>query len=652
MGSSRQREDPGDNFLILDLTIFGKRFTLAAVYGPNNNDLEFFDTLEQKIHEIGNGIVILGGDWNATWDPSPVNDNIDVINMQNIPSKRRSEQINAMARRLSLMDPFRFLYPHRKEFTFVPNIVANRNRSRIDFFLVSTNIINQCKSVVIPHNLSSKTFDHKPVEVNFKKIQIKNLQAIKDTIIKDPLLQFVIKVNTFDCYNNHSLITETHTLRIKEMISRKLGIILSEIANIQNLKLSISQGTIPVPEINLALNRIELMTTRISNVFADLPSLDFFESLPLSCEPDTFFETLAIHLKNEALSFQAHFYQNKNAKKKNLRERIQALKQEYNINKDQIFNLECQLSTIIDLELKDELALVKNFERLNDEKITPYFLQLAKKPDSGESLNNLKDENNLYFESDKLREEHIISFYRDLYKSPVQAQTNNTALESFLEDVTHHPEVESSKLNDEEKNFLDRPLTIGELDNLVKKCKINSSPGIDGISNRFIKEFWEFFRVPLFNYANTCYAKGELTLNFRSAKIRLIPKKGDCSQLKNWRPISLLNCFYKIVSRAIAERLKSVINKITHVGQKGYNSQKQCQEVLISMLDEIQTARINKSKGALLSLDIRKAFDTISHNFINQAFRFFNFGENFIKWLNLIGTNRRACIILENGKVL
>jgi hypothetical protein len=67
------------------------------------------------------------------------------------------------------------------------------------------------------------------------------------------------------------------------------------------------------------------------------------------------------------------------------------------------------------------------------------------------------------------------------------------------------------------------------------------------------------------------------------------------------------------------------------------------------MLDEIQTARINKNRGALLSLDIRKAFDTISHDFINQAFRFFNFGENFIKWINLIGTNRRACIILESG---
>jgi hypothetical protein len=110
----------------------------------------------------------------------------------------------------------------------------------------------------------------------------------------------------------------------------------------------------------------------------------------------------------------------------------------------------------------------------------------------------------------------------------------------------------------------------------------------------------------------------------------------------------LLNCFYKIISRAIAERLKTVIGKITNVGQKGYNSSKYCQEVLISIIDEIQTAKITKKNGALLSLDIKKAFDTISHQYINACYRFFNFGDYFVKWLNLIGTNRRACIILEN----
>jgi hypothetical protein len=342
-------------------------------------------------------------------------------------------------------------------------------------------------------------------------------------------------------------------------------------------------------------------------------------------------------LKNEALSFQSNFYKNKNATKKNLRDQIKDLKLDYNTNKNLIFDLESRLTTIIDLELKDELSTVKNFERLNDEKITPYFLRLAKAPENNVSLETLKDENNEVYKSDKEREDSIYKFYRDLYKKPELPLTDaNMTIEDFLGDVALEEDVINSKLTEEERTILDRPLTIAELDNSMKNAKINSAPGIDGISNRFIQENWTLFRVPLFKYAIRCYEKGELTDNFRSAKIRLIPKKGDCSKIKNWRPISLLNCFYKIISRAIAERLKRVINKITNMGQKGYNSEKYCQEVLISLVDEIETARQNRKNGALLSLDIRKAFDTISHQYINMAYKFFNFGENFIKWLNLI----------------
>jgi hypothetical protein len=177
-------------------------------------------------------------------------------------------------------------------------------------------------------------------------------------------------------------------------------------------------------------------------------------------------------------------------------------------------------------------------------------------------LNSLKKDDNSVFESDAAREEHIVSYYRELYKIPFEpVQAQNTTIEEFLGDAALEEEVINSKLSNDEKELLERPLSIDELDASINKAKLNSAPGIDGISNRFIKEFWEYLRVPLHRYAMCCFEKGYLTSNFRSSKIRLIPKKGDCSKIKNWRPISLLNCFYKIISRAIAERLKKVIGK-------------------------------------------------------------------------------------------
>ena len=49
-------------------------------------------------------------------------------------------------------------------------------------------------------------------------------------------------------------------------------------------------------------------------------------------------------------------------------------------------------------------------------------------------------------------------------------------------------------------------------------------------------------------------------------------------------------------------------------------------------------------------MDIRKAFDTLSHPFIDQVLDFFEFGDNFKKWVKILCTNRKACIVLEGGK--
>ncbi len=68
-----------------------------------------------------------------------------------------------------------------------------------------------------------------------------------------------------------------------------------------------------------------------------------------------------------------------------------------------------------------------------------------------------------------------------------------------------------------------------------------------------------------------CINKGSLTDTFRTAIIGLIPKKGDTKLLKNWRPISLLSCYYKIIYKALNALLGTVIGKVTSMAQKAYS---------------------------------------------------------------------------------
>ena len=105
----------GDNFLLLDVDLKGVRFTIGSVYGLNEDDMPFFDNLKWGIQSFRNNNIIIGGDWNATWDNSEINLNIDVVNMINIPSKRRSDKLRSICEDLKLLDPYRMFHPTRKE---------------------------------------------------------------------------------------------------------------------------------------------------------------------------------------------------------------------------------------------------------------------------------------------------------------------------------------------------------------------------------------------------------------------------------------------------------------------------------------------------------------------------------------------------------
>ncbi len=201
------------------------------------------------------------------------------------------------------------------------------------------------------------------------------------------------------------------------------------------------------------------------------------------------------------------------------------LTKEYHANSAEILRTERDLNKITEDGMREEVLRMRNFEQLNTEKITPYFLSLAKKPHNSESLLDIRRNDGEAFDNSSERDNYIRSYFADTYKKGPDIVTDQS-INHFLGDVAEHPDVLSSKLSPDERDSLERELTIDESDKALNKAKLSSSPGIDTISNRFMKTFWHIFRVPLYEYAKCCYDKGMLTENFRCVKIRLIPKKG------------------------------------------------------------------------------------------------------------------------------
>jgi len=202
-------------------------------------------------------------------------------------------------------------------------------------------------------------------------------------------------------------------------------------------------------------------------------------------------------------------------------------------------------------------------------------------------------------------------------------------VEEFLGDLVNHPVVRGCVLNDDERRRLDEDMTLMELDEAVSGCNLNSAPGIDGIGNRFIKKFWNLFREPLLWYTKCCKDKGKMTDTFSTALIKLIPKKGDCTQIKNWRPVSLLSCFYKIISKVVNARLEAIIDKVTNQAQKAYNTKRYIHEAVINTNDTIRHCEVNGIRVGILSIDQKKHLIVSSTHLQEMFFA-------FLAWENLL----------------
>ena len=106
-------------------------------------------------------------------------------------------------------------------------------------------------------------------------------------------------------------------------------------------------------------------------------------------------------------------------------------------------------------------------------------------------------------------------------------------------------------------------LTMSELTKYIKTIRNNVSPGSSGFTGDFFKIFWRDLKMALLNSINYSFEIGSLSVTQKLGILTLLPKGDKDKQLiKNWRPITLLNTYYKIISGCIAERIKPCLEKL------------------------------------------------------------------------------------------
>jgi exonuclease III len=195
--------DNSSNILGLTLASGNNIFSVCAIYGPNSNEKKFFNDLALFLDRLEDVPVVIGGDWNATYSQLPAGHNPDIINMASPPSLIRSGWLWDVCSNYHLLDPFRAFHPTRKEFTLFPH-GARKNRSRIDFFLITNHLLNKCRSCNISPWLSISNFDHKSITLDCTTEKKCSKLVINRTIISNPRTDDVVLGAFADSYLAHA----------------------------------------------------------------------------------------------------------------------------------------------------------------------------------------------------------------------------------------------------------------------------------------------------------------------------------------------------------------------------------------------------------------------------------------------------------------
>jgi hypothetical protein len=611
--------------------------------------MNFFVELYRFMAMFPDCPTIIGGDWNATFSLDNTDNNIDIFRMLSPPSITRSRAIAEMCETHKLTDPFRTLHPDTREFTFRPH-TRRGNRSRLDFFLISDQLLRYLSDCNISNALSTELFDHKSVRLSLNKPKFRPNMSINLTTLNHPRLNDVISCAVTECYLHHA-----DPVRAGPDVDIDTGLLAtgeyrSKIRALNKLDLDIAACSNPQATAALILER-EGKNRDLEEVRLTQPSPEELATIPLSCEDDVFMEVLLGNLKGAILSLQAWQRKVSNIKKGNIIAEINNLRNDFLIHSDRITELEEELNRIAEGEIRERIKAMKIFEGLHSEKPNSLFLSLAKNSNKGDSLGKIKKPGGGDFDTVEERGEYIADFFEKLYKKPENLpDTYENIIEDFLgPDIVNSDVVMQSKLTPEERDEMECPIQVTELDKAVEEGNSRSAPGTDGFGMPLIKRCWQHIRLPLLKYTHCCYNKGTLTDNFRGASIKLIPKKTNPIEIKNWRPISLLSNLYKVISRALNNRLNKIVNRVCSRAQKGFNNQRFTQEVLINVWESVAACKKNKVRGAILAIDMAKAFDTLSNDFLLAVYKFFGFGPTMIRWLQLIGNNRYACINLGGG---
>lgn len=234
-----------------------------------------------------------------------------------------------------------------------------------------------------------------------------------------------------------------------------------------------------------------------------------------------------------------------------------------------------------------------------------------------------------------------------------------TALENhfetlFAKDSEFNPGVDNvlnyirKRLSNIDREKLTAPIEMAELELALKQASKKKSPGPDGLTYEFYVTFFDELKVDMLKFFNHYHSMPVSVKCFSEGIITLIPKKQESFTIHDKRPINMLNADYKLFTKILFNRLQPILDTIIENGQTACLAEKSCTTNLRILRNIMLKSNTTKTfKGAIVSIDLEKAFDRVDHVFLWAVLEKFGFPPEFIECIKRLYANASSKVLFN-----
>ena len=187
-----------------------------------------------------------------------------------------------------------------------------------------------------------------------------------------------------------------------------------------------------------------------------------------------------------------------------------------------------------------------------------------------------------------------------------------------------------------------------ELATVLKGLKNNKAPGADSMINEFLKYGGPEVRNKLLKIMNMIFEKGKVPNDFRKTLIKPLYKKGDKSECRNYRGVSLVSVGSKLLSNMILFRLRHAVDKVLREEQCGFRNGRGCVDHVFTLRLIIEKSLRCQTPLVLSFIDYEQAFDSVDRTALTKVLSLYGIPEKYIKVICAMYENNTAAVKVGN----